>query len=159
VTVRRILAAGAVTAVADGAFAVSLCYIYAPTCLPLRTFQGIAAGVLSREPAIAGGLATAALGLVLHLFIATGWATLYGVLYQQWVALRRLTATAGGTAIVAVAFGCSVWLAMNRLIVPLSYARTTPLFTQVWWVVLLGHPFAVGLPIVGIVREPRSVPV
>lgn len=152
-TVRRILTAGAVVGVLDGAFAVTLCFIYATTCIPMRTFQGIAAGVLSREPALAGGAVTAALGLALHFFIATGWATVYGVVYQRWAGLRRLTARPLGLALVAVAFGMLVWLAMNRVVVPLSYARATALFSQIWWVLLLGHPVVVGLPIVGIVRS------
>lgn len=155
-TVRRIVAAGVATGFVDGIFAVSLCYIYATPCVPIRTFQGIAAGVLSREPALAGGLATGALGLGLHLFIATGWATLYGVLYQQWRRLQQLTRTLGGIAIAATVYGMGVWLLMNRVVVPLSFTRTTPLFTQPWWVLLLGHPVFVGLPIVWIVRNPRA---
>jgi hypothetical protein len=156
VTVRRILAAGVVTGVVDGLFAVSLGCIYGAACTPVRTFQGIAAGVLGRETALAGGVATGALGFTLHVFIATGWATAYGVLYQRWPALRRLTATPAGLAACAVVLGMFVMLAMNRLVVPLSFARPTPPFTQVWWVLLLGHPVFVGLPIVWIVREPRT---
>lgn len=152
-TVRRILTAGAVVGVLDGAFAVTLCFIYATTCVPLRTFQGIAAGVLSREPALAGGAATAALGLALHFVIAMGWATGYGVVYQRWAGLRRLTATPLGLALASAWFGMLVWLAMNLVVVPLSYARPTPLFSQIWWVLLLGHPVVVGLPIVWIVRS------
>ena len=37
---------------------------------PLRILQAIASGVVGREAAVTGGLATAALGLVLHFFIA-----------------------------------------------------------------------------------------
>lgn len=152
-TVRRILGAGVVVGGLDGAFAVTLCFIYAMTCAPARVFQGIAAGVLGREPALAGGAATAALGVALHLCIATGWATLYGVLYQRWTALRRVAAGPMGLAAVAAASGMLVWLAMSLVVVPLSYARATPPFSQVWWVVLLGHPVVVGWPIAGIVRE------
>jgi hypothetical protein len=158
VTVRRILTAGAVVGLLDGAFAVSLCYIYATTCLPYRVFQGIAAGVLSREPALAGGAATTALGVVLHLFIATSWATVYGVLYERWAALRRLTASPLGVAAAATVFGMLVWVVMNRAVTPLSYARPTPLFAQVWWVILLGHPVVVGLPLAGIIRARAAQP-
>ena len=155
-TVRRLLAAGVITGFVDGIFAVSLCYIYATQCVPIRTFQGIAAGVLSREPALAGGLATGVLGLGLHVFIATAWATLYGVIYQQWRRLQSLTRSMGGIALAAILYGMCVWLLMNRVVVPLSFARTTPLFTQIWWVLLLGHPVFVGLPIVWIVRNPNE---
>lgn len=152
-TVRRIITAGAVVAGLDGAFAVTLCFIYATSCMPARVFQGIAAGVLGREPALAGGAATAALGVALHLFNATAWATLYGVLYQRVAALRRFAATRLGLGAVATGFGMLVWFVMNQVVTPLSYARPTPLFSEVWWVVLLGHPVVVGLPIAAIVRE------
>ena len=152
-TVRRILAAGAATGVTDGVLAVSLCYLYAATCVPTRTFQGIAAGVLGREPALAGGAATVVLGLLLHFFIATSWSTVYGVGYERWEGLRRLTAAPWGVALAATVFGMGVWLTMNRIVTPLSFARPTPPFTQVWWVLLAAHPVFVGLPIVAIVRE------
>jgi hypothetical protein len=158
VTVRRILTAGVVTGFVDGLFAVSLGCIYGAACNPARTFQGIAAGLLGREPAVQGGATTVVLGVLLHLFIATGWATAYGVIYQGWGWLRDATARPLGFALVATIFGMTVWVAMNRLITPLSFARPTTPLTQIWWVLLLGHPLFVGLPIVAIVREPRKVP-
>ena len=157
-TVRRILAAGVVTGVVDGLFAVSLGCVYGAGCAPVRTFQGIAAGLVGRETALAGGAATFMLGITLHIFIATGWATGYGVGYQRWARLRELTASTLGLAATATGLGVFVWLAMNRVIVPLSFARTTPAFTQIWWVLLAGHPVFVGLPIAAIVRAPRGQP-
>lgn len=155
-TVRRILTAGLVAGVLDGVLAVSLGCIYGAGCAPLRTFQGIASGLLGRETALAGGVVTAVVGLALHVFIATGWATAYGVVYERWRALRHWVTTVGGLALTSLALGMVVMLVMNRLIVPLSFARPTPPFTQVWWVLLFGHPVFVGLPIAAIVRQPRS---
>lgn len=155
-TVRRILAAGVVTGFVDGLFAIGLGCLYGAACAPVRTFQGIAAGLLGRDTALAGGAATFVLGLVLHVFIATGWATLYGVLYQSWPRLRQLTGTVTGLAVAATVCGMLVWVAMNRLIVPLSFARPATPFTEIWWVLLLGHPLFVGLPITAIVRAPRA---
>lgn len=156
-TAGRALAAGGAVALLDGAFAVTLCYLYAATCVPVRVFQGIAAGVLGREPALAGGAASAALGVGLHVLIATSWAALYGVAYERAAGLRRLTASVPGLAAAAVAYGMLVWLTMSLVVTPLSFARPTPPFSQVWWVVLAGHPFVVGLPIVALVRHPREV--
>src|SRR3954471_17723499 len=50
---------------------------------PVRVLQSVASGLLG-EAAKEGGLATAALGAVLHFLIAFVWATVY------WVASRRL---------------------------------------------------------------------
>lgn len=157
-TVRRILAAGVVTGIVDGVYAIGLGCYYGAACAPVRTFQGIAAGLLGRDTALAGGAATFALGLALHIFIATGWATLYGVLYESWPRLRQLTATVTGLAVAATVFGILVWIAMNRVIVPLSFARPATPFTEIWWVLLLGHAVFVGLPIAAIVRPPRRAP-
>ena len=157
-TVRRILAAGAVTGFVDGLFAIGLGCHYGTACVPVRTFQGIAAGLLGRDTALTGGAATFALGLALHVFIATGWATIYGVLYQSWARLRQLTGTATGLTVAAAVYGMLVFMTMNLVIVPLSFARPAPPFTEIWWVLLLGHPLFVGLPIVAVVRAPRNVP-
>jgi hypothetical protein len=43
---------------------------------PIRVLQGVAAGLVGRESAINGGLATAGLGLAIHFFIAFVVATL-----------------------------------------------------------------------------------
>src|SRR5215510_13274787 len=44
---------------------------------PLRIFQSVAAGVLGRPAAIAGGVRTFMLGIVLHFVVATCIATVY----------------------------------------------------------------------------------
>jgi hypothetical protein len=148
----RILAAGAAVALLDGIAAVTLCFAVSATCTVPRVFQGIAAGLLGR-PSFDGGTATAIAGAGLHLTIATGWATAYSVLARRLPSLQRLVRTTLGVVGVGMAYGAVVWLLMNRVVVPLSRARATPLFTGVWWVLLVIHLLVVGLPIALIIRD------
>ena len=64
--IRAILSGALIVALLDGLYAVILAL---RGVTPDRVFQGVAAGVLGRE-AFRGGMATAALGLGLHVFIA-----------------------------------------------------------------------------------------
>lgn len=53
---------------------------------PIRILQSIASGLLGAE-AFEGGLATAALGGLLHFIIACGWSVVYYVASRKLVAL------------------------------------------------------------------------
>lgn len=149
----RILAAGALVGVLDGAFATALCLGLSTTCTVERLFQHIASGLVGREPAFSGGSAAALLGVALHFTIATGWATVYSEIYGRWVRLRRLVQTRTGTALAAIGFGFLVYLMMNLVVVRLSGARPTPVASHMFVIILLGHPVVVGLPIVLTVRS------
>jgi hypothetical protein len=147
----RAIVAGGVMAAVDGLAAVVLGLFLTGLFRPIRTLQGIAAGVLGRAT-FDGGLATAALGLACHLVIAYAWTLAYLLVFQRWSRLRRAAQSAWGTAAIAVAIGTIVWLGMNLVIVPLSSAAPTPLFSGVWFALLAIHWVAVGLPIAAIVR-------
>jgi hypothetical protein len=147
----RAIVAGGVMAFVDGLAAVLLGYYLTGLFRPIRTFQGIAAGVMGRAT-FDGGLATAALGLLCHVVIAYAWTMAYFVVFQRWDWLRSTAQSAIGTAGIAMILGTIVWLGMNLVIVPLSSATPTPLFSSVWFTLLVIHWLAVGLPIAAIVR-------
>jgi uncharacterized membrane protein YagU involved in acid resistance len=106
---------------------------------PIRIFQSIASGLLGRQ-AFAGGLATAALGLALHFFIA------FTIVAVFLVASRRIPALVRAPLVSGILYGLAVYFVMNYIVLPLS-AVTPGRF--VWPVFINGiliHMFGVGLP-------------
>ncbi len=143
--------ATAAVALLDGAFAVALNAALSPTPSAVQVFQSIAAALLGRD-AFGGGMATAALGALLHALIALAWSAAYLVLLASAPRLRALVSTATGQALVAAAYGAFVWMAMHHVVVPLTRARSGPMPTSVYTVLLVGHMLVVGLPIVRLLR-------
>jgi hypothetical protein len=151
--VRRVLLAGAVVALLDIGFA----YVYFALILGLvdgigGVFQSIAAGLLGRA-AFQGGLATAALGAVLHVVIAYAWTCIFFVAVRGWDGLRRMTRTTAGAAVVGLVFGMLVWVVMDLVVLKLSRARSLPPSNPRFWINLAQHAVMVGLPIALIVRD------
>jgi len=107
---------------------------------PQRILHSIAAGVLGREKAIAGGWATAALGLLLHFVIAT---TIVAVFV---FASRRMGWLVRAPFLTGPLYGIAVWCAMNFVVLPLSAAGAPVFRTPVLINGLLIHMFGVGLP-------------
>jgi hypothetical protein len=108
---------------------------------PVRVLQSVASGLLGRAAA-EGGLATAALGAVLHFLIAFIWATVY------WVASRRLKVLVRHPVVCGLLYGFAVYAFMYLVVLPLSAAYFKPTFTP--YTVSLngaGHMLLVGLPI------------
>jgi hypothetical protein len=112
---------------------------------PTAILHSIAAGVLGRDAARAGGIATAALGLFLHFLVATLITTVCVVASRFLPVLRRHWIVYG------VGFGVIAYFVMTFVVVPLSNAgpgRITfalpvmPVLTNG----LLVHAFGVGLP-------------
>jgi hypothetical protein len=107
---------------------------------PIRVFQSIASGLLGRE-AYQGGLATAALGVALHFFIATSAAAVYVVASRWLPPLVRAAVPCG------VAYGVAVFAVMNLVVIPLTFGRMAP-YSLAWLLRgLLIHALFVGLPI------------
>lgn len=132
---RAILWGGLIVGVLDAADAVL--FFHAP---PLRVFQSIASGLLGRE-SFQGGLATAALGVLLHFFIATTAAAVYVG------ASRRLAGLVRHAVPWGLAYGVAVFAFMSQVVVPLSQARQAR-FSVAWLLNgLIGHALLVGLPI------------
>lgn len=115
---------------------------------PSRILHSIAAGLIGRDAAIAGGMATAALGLALHFFIAMTIVTVF------YLAARRAPALARRPLVTGPLYGLAVYAVMNYIVIPLSAAPgaggipPTPVLVNG----LLIHIFGVGIPAVFFAR-------
>lgn len=115
---------------------------------PPRVFKYIATGVLG-APALTAGVGTAALGLLLHYVIATGWAVLF------YVVSRQVGVLINHAIISGLLYGVVVYVLMNFVVVPLSRVpprRTPPLLSaRAQQAAIL--MFCIGLPIALVVRH------
>ena len=158
-SLRRVLLAAAVVAVADMLDAIIVWVVIYQRSTVQRIFQSVATGLLGPE-SFKGGAATAALGLVLHCVVALGWTLVFFFLLRSWPWLRRTTASTRGAVLAGLAYGVVVWLLMDGVVLPLSHARVTPVSQPWFWIQLATHPFVVGLPIALILgRGSRSASV
>ena len=108
---------------------------------PVRVLQSVAGGLLGRAAA-EGGLATAALGAVLHFLIAFAWATVY------WLASRKLRVLVRHPVVCGLLYGAAVYFFMYFVVLPLSAVYFKP--SRELSSILLnsaGHMLLVGLPI------------
>src|SRR5262249_6596681 len=92
--------------------------------------------------AFQGGLPTAALGLILHFFIAFTWAAVY------WMASRRMPALLRRPVPFGIQYGVVVYLVMYWMVMPLSAAPPGRPVLSATVIAILTHMFCVGLPIV-----------
>ena len=108
---------------------------------PVLVLQSVASGLLGRA-ATKGGWATAALGALLHFFIAFVWAAIY------WVASRRLRVLVERPVVCGLLYGAVVYFLMYFVVLPLS-AIYFPLNRTATSILLnvAGHMLLVGLPI------------
>jgi hypothetical protein len=111
---------------------------------PVRIYQSVAAGLLGRD-SFEGGLATAALGMFLHFFIATSAAAVYVA------ASSRLKLLLDQPVLCGLVFGVAVYFFMNVVVVPLSRAARGGGFVFSWRL-MVGHALLVGLPIALVAR-------
>jgi hypothetical protein len=102
-----------------------------------RIYQSVASGLLGR-PSYQGGVATAALGMFLHFFIATTAAAVY-VSASRWLQILVTRPVACG-----LGFGVAVYFFMKYVVVPLSAIGRIGVFEPA---AMVGHAFLVGLPI------------
>jgi uncharacterized membrane protein YagU involved in acid resistance len=107
---------------------------------PTRILQSVAAGLLG-QASFEGGARTAALGLVLHYFIALSMAIAYYVVAGRWPLLWRRPVLCGA------GYGLLLYGIMNYIVVPLSAAgrgSKDPL-----WIILsiAVHVLLIGVPI------------
>jgi hypothetical protein len=119
----------------------------------VELFQSIASGLLGAA-AFQGGIAVAALGAVLHFFIAMTWAVAFAVAAQHFPA-RWWRAPAA----VGLAYGALVWLFMDFVVLGLSRADVDPPWDWGFWVQLAIHMSCVGLPIALGLRPQRRLAV
>lgn len=117
---------------------------------PSRILQSVASGLLG-APAFEGGVATAALGLVLHFCIAFIWAAIFYLASKAIAFLTRHPVVAG------LFYGFIIYAVMNLVVLPLSaFPRKVSFPLVVLITGLLVHMFCIGLPIALTVR--RSAP-
>jgi hypothetical protein len=109
----------------------------------LRIFQSVAAGVLGRPAAIAGGVPTFLLGIVLHFVVATCIAAVYFLATLALPVLLRHPVVSG------LIYGVVAYFGMKYVVLPLSaigqrgtLPRLPILLTE-----LIGHALLVGLPV------------
>ena len=113
---------------------------------PIQVLQYIASGLLGPN-SFKGGLATAALGTVLHFFIAFVAAGVYYAACLKLPALYRQATTWG------LAFGVVVYFFMNYFVLPLSAVPTRPFSMPLFLNGVIGHALFVGLPIAWFARR------
>lgn len=114
---------------------------------PIGIMQSVAAGWLGRNPARAGGLPTAVLGLASHFLIATIIAAIYmfasrhiDMLWRHWI-------------VCGLAYGITAYFVMTWVVVPLSNAGggiSLALALPARPVLINGlliHALGVGLPV------------
>jgi len=115
---------------------------------PTRLLQGIAAGILGRQAAYAGGAKTAALGLLCHFLIALGAAAVYFALTRMLPFLNR-----NNLIFSAAMWGTIVYFFMQYVVLPLSRIGM-PRFNLKFTIIgLVIHFFCIGLPIAAITRR------
>jgi hypothetical protein len=109
-----------------------------------RVWQAVAAGVLGREAATAGGWNTAALGILLHFVVAFCIATVY------FIGTRFTSFLVNHPIISGVAFGVIAHFVMQYVVIPLSAAggqASAPFRWPVFLNSIIGHALFVGLPV------------
>lgn len=115
---------------------------------PIDILHSVASGLLGRDAANKGGLATAALGAVLHFIIAFGAAAAY------YLVSRKLGFLVHQAVVCGLLYGIVVFVVMNFVVLPLSAAppRGVPPIAPMI-VPIIGHMLLIGLPIALAVRR------
>jgi hypothetical protein len=113
---------------------------------PIRVLQGVAAGLLGRESALGGGLATAGLGLVIHFFIAFVAASVFYLASLKMTWLTRYAVIAG------FLYGVAIYTVMYWIVIPLAFPTSHHSLSRDLTAIGV-HMFLIGLPIALIVRR------
>lgn len=101
--------------------------------------------MIGRESAIQGGLATAALGWVIHFFIAFAVASVF------YIASRKIVFLIRHPVISGLLYGVVVYGVMYWVVMPLAYPVVRPSLSRDLTAVCV-HMILIGLPIALIVR-------
>jgi len=115
----------------------------------LRIFQTVAAGVLGRPRAYAGGVPTFLLGILLHFVVATCIAAVYYLATLVLPILLRHPVVSG------LLYGIAAYFGMKYMVTPLSAigARGTLPRLPILLTELIGHALLVGLPVALVARR------
>ena len=109
-----------------------------------RIWQSVAAGLLGRDTAVAGGWNTALLGIFLHFVIAFLVATFY------YLGARNISFLVRRPVISGLIFGVIANFVMQYVVIPLSAAgggAPAPFRLPVFLNSVIGHALFVGLPV------------
>jgi hypothetical protein len=127
---------GLIVGLLDLAYAI---VVYAPHH-PILVPQTIASGVLGAK-SYEDGMASAALGMVLHFVIAFGAATVY------YLASRKLKFLIRRPILFGMSYGAAVYLFMHLIVLPLSAVPPSDTHLTYAAAEFVWHWFGVGLPI------------
>lgn len=146
-TAARAIATGAALAGALDAIFSLIAYVFVLHVFSIiGVLQYIASGLLGAA-AFSGGLPAAALGVLIHFFLAFAFATLYYAVSRRFVALRVRAIPFG------FAYGAAIWLFMDLLVLPLTGTPKSPFNAALFTAFLVDHAIFVGLPIALAVRR------
>ncbi len=107
---------------------------------PIQVLQYIASGLLGAQ-SFRGGLATAALGVLVHFAIA------FVVVGIYLLASRRIKTLRRQWVIFGLVYGAAVWAVMSLVILPLTAVAPNHITTAALLNGVIGHALLVGLPI------------
>ena len=148
----RLVRAGLLTGIIDGLFS-SVLSVAAYGSTVTRLFQGVAAVLLGPD-AFQGGLATALVGVLMHVGVAFTWSALFLFVVSRWSWIGRLLKSRHGAVKVAALYGPAIWMVMSLLVIPV-FTRRPPTISYRWWIQFFGHFPFVGLPIVASIARGR----
>ena len=116
---------------------------------PQRILQSVASGLLGKA-SFDGGVATAALGLFLHFFIATSMSVTYWLVARRWPLLSRRPVPCG------MFYGLLLYGIMNYIVLPLS--AFGPTSKDPLWIGLsiAVHMFLIGTSIAVVTSRGRE---
>ena len=150
---RRILITWPVVGGLDALYVTVVFGFIRATATPMRLWQGVARALLDKA-AFDGGALTALLGLAMHFCVALGWTVVWALVYDRSPVVQSLVARPLHAVLAGLAYGVFIWLAMNRVILPLvTYIKPAPLATLNSYLVLLSHLTVIGPPIVLLMRD------
>lgn len=135
---------GVAAALLDIALAMTFWWFYNGAS-PVVILQSIAAGLLGKD-SFAGGMETATLGALLHLFIACVMAAVYYLGCLRWPVLFQRPVSCGAI------FGVLLYLAMSYVVLPLSQALPLPFIPSWFLASIASHVLLVGIPIALVAR-------
>jgi hypothetical protein len=122
----QVLLGGLLVAIGDIVFATTLWFSWDAPGLQ-RVFQTIAVGVLGTA-SFDGGMSTAVLGAVLHVFMATMFVVVYTL------AARRRSKLLARPVVLGLAYGVVLYVVMNFVVMPLSRVGRSPSFEHPDWI-------------------------
>jgi hypothetical protein len=143
---RAILTGAAIAGVLDATFAVIVDVVILRAFSLLGVLQWIASGAIG-SAAFSGGIATAALGVVIHFALAAFFATAYGIASLRIGALRDHAVAFG------LLYGAAIWIVMDLIVLPNSGVPKAAFEPLVFTAFLLDHALFVGLPIALAIRR------